>query len=279
MKWYRENLNNKKLHPLLFAAEFHYRFIRIHPFDDGNGRIVRILMNLLLMQKMLPPVIVKTKDKENYYRSLQQAESGQLEVFFNYIGEQLTHSLEIMVKAARGEDIEEPEDIDKEIALLKQELSDVEDLREIKNIENVSKVVMHTSKMIFDKILPELRSILDFYREIRFLYIIDEHRFSPSGKNFLEEIESRLSSIGIRNRFAVRFNLIDFKKLVGTPFSDEILFDVDFGQYNYTVSPGKNDSKIVKLYHKKLDEEDIKLIVRENKKSLLKNIKFKLGRK
>ena len=41
VEWYREKAEDPATNPLLLAAEFHYRFIRIHPFDDGNGRTAR----------------------------------------------------------------------------------------------------------------------------------------------------------------------------------------------------------------------------------------------
>ena len=43
--WYEKEVQNEEKHPVLFATEFHYRFVRIHPFDDGNGRVARLLMN------------------------------------------------------------------------------------------------------------------------------------------------------------------------------------------------------------------------------------------
>ncbi|MGV3601044.1 MAG: Fic family protein [Dyadobacter fermentans] len=64
--WYREQESDPAINPILLAAEFHYRFIRIHPFDDGNGRTARILMNFILMKFNFPPVIIKTADKANY---------------------------------------------------------------------------------------------------------------------------------------------------------------------------------------------------------------------
>ena len=55
----------KKLHPIDFAAWLHYRFVNIHPFIDGNGRVARLLMNLALLQAgyvitIIPPVIRPT---------------------------------------------------------------------------------------------------------------------------------------------------------------------------------------------------------------------------
>ncbi len=120
ISWFRDN--NNKQHPLITAAVFHYKFILIHPFDDGNGRVARILMNFIFMMHGLPPAIIRTERKDDYYTALAYADSGELNKFTEYIGEQEIASLELMLKAARGEMIEEPEDIDKKIYELNRKI-------------------------------------------------------------------------------------------------------------------------------------------------------------
>ena len=122
INWFREKCAQKEFNAIFLAAEFHYKFIRIHPFDDGNGRTARILMNFILMKFNFPPVIIKTEDKDNYFAVLQQADAGNLEAFVDYIAKNLVYSLEIMIAGAKGESIEEDDDLDKEIALLEQKL-------------------------------------------------------------------------------------------------------------------------------------------------------------
>jgi Fic family protein len=61
MLWYKEEIGYSSVNPIILSAEFHYKFVRIHPFDDGNGRIARILMNFILMQFGFPPAIIKTE--------------------------------------------------------------------------------------------------------------------------------------------------------------------------------------------------------------------------
>jgi Fic family protein len=111
MNWYSEQRQNRDTIPVLLAAEFHYRFIRIHPFDDGNGRTARLLMNFILMSYSYPPVIIKTTDKTQYFNVLQLADAGNIEPFINYIAENLSVSLEIMIKGAKGENIEKEDDL------------------------------------------------------------------------------------------------------------------------------------------------------------------------
>ena len=54
IEWHRREKDT--LHPVILAALLHYEFVNIHPFDDGNGRMSRILMNLVLLQNGYPPV-------------------------------------------------------------------------------------------------------------------------------------------------------------------------------------------------------------------------------
>jgi Fic family protein len=59
------------------AFEAHRRLVEIHPFNDGNGRTARLLMNLVLLRGGYPPVAVRPEDRLEYIRSLQQEQAGQ----------------------------------------------------------------------------------------------------------------------------------------------------------------------------------------------------------
>ncbi len=53
-------------------AKFHLEFEHIHPFNDGNGRIGRVIINYQLMELGLPPIIIRDKEKMIYYKSFQE---------------------------------------------------------------------------------------------------------------------------------------------------------------------------------------------------------------
>ncbi len=119
--FHNESAINKEVHPLWHAAMMHYKLVSIHPFDDGNGRIARLLMNYVLLKNNLPPVIIKNKNKKEYLMALNKADTGDFDAFVLFIGYQLLWSLEISIKAAKGESIDEEGDLNKKIKLLKKE--------------------------------------------------------------------------------------------------------------------------------------------------------------
>jgi Fic family protein len=70
IQWYRTEEERKELHPVQLAAIFHFRFVTLHPFDDGNGRISRLLMNMILMRAGYAPAIIRLEDREQYIYAL-----------------------------------------------------------------------------------------------------------------------------------------------------------------------------------------------------------------
>lgn len=83
-------------HAALAAAAAHYEFVRIHPFDDGNGRGARILMNLILIERGYPPCVIRREDRAAYLDALQKADAGDHQPFARFILESLAQTLEAM---------------------------------------------------------------------------------------------------------------------------------------------------------------------------------------
>ena len=120
--WYRRQEDEGE-HPIIIAATFHYRFTRIHPFDDGNGRMARLLMNMILIKHGYTVAVVPVEQRDQYIGMLEQADKTEdLVEFIAYVAHCCKYTLNLHLRAARGEDIEDVEDIDKEIALFKRSL-------------------------------------------------------------------------------------------------------------------------------------------------------------
>ena len=98
----------KDIHPVERAALFHYRFVAIHPFDDGNGRLARLLMNLILMQSGYPICIVKNEHRRQYLNAIELADNHKSKMPFVYfIADELYATEKMMLDTLRGEEKED----------------------------------------------------------------------------------------------------------------------------------------------------------------------------
>lgn len=97
LTWIKKN--EKKLHPVQWAALVHHKLVSIHPFVDGNGRTARLLMNLMLMQKGYPMVIILKNDRKKYYQALEKADRGKTDDIEKFIAQAVERSMSIYIKA------------------------------------------------------------------------------------------------------------------------------------------------------------------------------------
>lgn len=97
--WYGQA--KEKMHPVELAALFHFKFVQIHPFADGNGRTARLLLNFILMGNSFPPAIVKAEmtQRLTYYRALETASvKGDLQPFIELVAQCVEESLTMYLK-------------------------------------------------------------------------------------------------------------------------------------------------------------------------------------
>ena len=74
VNWYNTEEAKGKISPVELATLFHYRYIRIHPFEDGNGRIARLMVNFILARHDYPMIVIRSRDKKNYLEALHRAD-------------------------------------------------------------------------------------------------------------------------------------------------------------------------------------------------------------
>ena len=99
-----EIVSKMKSHDAVVATYLHHRFVEIHPFSDGNGRVARLLTNFYLMKKGYPPIILKKEDRMKYYSCLRKADQGDLKPFANMIAKAVDESLTIYLAIFGGDD-------------------------------------------------------------------------------------------------------------------------------------------------------------------------------
>ena len=131
LQWYNQAETDGNMSPIELASLFHYRYIRIHPFEDGNGRIARLIVNYILYRHGYPMIVVKSNDKNNYLTALNRcdvaigpvpsdgahAELFQITPFIDYMSSCLERALIISIKGAKGERIEDADDWRKNLKL------------------------------------------------------------------------------------------------------------------------------------------------------------------
>ena len=115
--WYNREEVAATLSPIQLASLFHYRYIRIHPFEDGNGRMARLLVNYILCKHGYPMIVVKSTDKNQYLSVLNQcdvavglipsdganAQLNQITPLTNYLSHCLKQSLTLSITTVTSE--------------------------------------------------------------------------------------------------------------------------------------------------------------------------------
>ena len=80
-------------HTVVKAAWLHHRFVQIHPFQDGNGRVARLLASMVLVKDGYFPLHIRRDDREVYLDALERADSGQLEPFIKLLSQRLRQDI------------------------------------------------------------------------------------------------------------------------------------------------------------------------------------------
>lgn len=175
--WYNSAVEEGKLSALELASLFHYRYIRIHPFEDGNGRIARLLVNFILLRAGYPMIIVRSNDKDKYLSALNRcdvtvgltpsdgahAELAQIHPFVEYMESCLERALTLRIKAAKGDEIEEEDDWQKE---LKIKFSPKLNLPE-KSKETVNRVMAHVFLPLIRQVNDNLKSYYSIFQSVK----------------------------------------------------------------------------------------------------------------
>ena len=83
VQWYNEN--REKLHPIKLAALFHGKFEQIHPFEDGNGRVGRFLINVILSNNKYPPLIIRKSQRMSYLKALDNFDKKHTDTLERFV--------------------------------------------------------------------------------------------------------------------------------------------------------------------------------------------------
>ena len=232
--WLRRELESPTLPPVTLAARLHHDFVLIHPFDDGNGRVARLLVNYVLMRAGFLPLIVRTGDKANYLTALQLADAGDLQPLTEYMEALTGWSLRLGIKAAKGESISEPGDVEKEVELFVRHQMDL-GLR----MNRHAWVTPETVQTLFDLSLkPFLLEVETRLAQLRPLFsrhdvnmMLDQSGpHSGPGIAFFGDTKVDLKYPAVFN-----FNFYGYQYAVATPFDFNVQVRIDFTADHYRI--------------------------------------------
>lgn len=243
LEWYNKVSKEGLLTPVELAALLHYRFIRIHPFEDGNGRVARLLVNFVLFRHGYPMLIVQTKDKNNYLRMLNRcdvavglepvqganASLDKVRPFVDYLEKELIHSLEICIKAAKGESIEEEDDFEKKLSLLEKELMVKESMADSFSEEQVWNVLEFVFFPLGEKIIQTLEPLKKWFGHYMVSNLIFKSQAEENGLhlNVVKRNTNNTQLLDyIHNAKVLVFNLI--MKFPKNRILGDISFTVEF---------------------------------------------------
>ena len=80
------------------SALIHHKLVHVHPFEDGNGRVSRLVMNLLILKAGYPLAIILKNDRKRYYRVLSEADSKDYTTLCEFVAQSVIRSLNIYLK-------------------------------------------------------------------------------------------------------------------------------------------------------------------------------------
>jgi Fic family protein len=272
MEWYNTNIEDA----VIVAADLHYKFVCIHPFGDGNGRIARLLMNYHLLKNNLPPVVIKSADKKSYLRALQEADAGDLDSIRAYIAEKLVWSLELSIKAAKAENIDELGDWDKKLDILKKGFKPTFVLQAKKTNEIIKTTIEVNIYDFIDVLLNKFNKIDEFFIHSSVQFCCSKGQTGKQDKvdifsSFFKQITEGDNTL--LERFDINYFLEGYKYNKLDTFDLEFIFIVTLTDYSYSLEIDTNPNfKIEKPYLQEFSEQDFDLIAIEITETLLKKV-------
>ena len=261
VRWFNAEEEKRELSAIELASLLHYRYIRIHPFEDGNGRIARLLFNYVMIKYNYPVVIIKADDKTNYLSTLHQCDVNcgldsdggamalldDIEPFVSYMESRLVYSLDICVRAARGECIDLIGDWKKKLDIKIQSLNEIP-LFSTKIAKEIAEKSMY---VLFVKINEGFKEYEHLFTNIN-RYI--DYKYSKKAE--------QLESLDMLTTFdySVDWKLIISysKKVSVSNVAFTVSVNCDFYERNYviTLNAGVERFSLTKKYNEFITEDD-----------------------
>ena len=265
---YREDSARGEKHVVEIAARFHHEFTAIHPFDDGNGRMTRLLTNLILMQAGFPPVVIRTQERNAYILALSKGDQGELEDITVFIADHLIESMELYLRGARGEEVSEPTDVDKEIAILKRELGHIEAALP-RDASNTRAIVAKQVLPAWERVGPRLASLGELFAETKVsISVAWAKKNLASGFETKKQLPGHIHPSEFEGQMPpdawfqqIQFNAVlhGFTRSGTQPFDVQAQFSWQFDELKYSLIVGiiGRTTRFERIYNEEIPRDDL----------------------
>jgi Fic family protein len=280
IRWYRAEEEKAGLHPVMLAAIFHFRFVTLHPFDDGNGRMSRILMNMILMRSGYVPAIIRMAERPQYLSTLAQAQDGgTIEPFIELVANDTKRSLELLIKAAKGESIEEPDDLDKEIELLKQKIKNDDIVKIDINNQEYRPIWIKEIVKLYISAHTVIQKFSELFEDTETSLYIKNMRYIDS-----DQIIQQLEVMSERGIYLLSYKLSSYKSSYNHfDLSSSIIIHLHEFSYELKLIDCYNEDSFPNTkeyrYDQIINSETINIITNNISKGILKAIKQRTSQK
>lgn len=271
IRWLEKTLSKEDSRLLPILAKLHHEFVLIHPFDDGNGRVARILVNYVLLRQGYPPLIVPTERKKDYLAALRLADAGEITELENFLGNCVIRSLELGIKAAKGENLDEPGDVEKEIELFKRSQESHKDNVKPKSAKAIQWLYEMGLRDFIARLVEKMRIFDDLFVNASITY---EPRIAGSS----EEVQvgfQELVSTGFEghNQFVIHFRFLGYRGEAQSPFNIDTSLVINFGDFEYSINFQGSQMMKKKLYSLPLFSDEATDIFERVQYKIFTNIK------
>jgi Fic family protein len=271
--WLREALEKSELQPIEIASKLHHDFVLIHPFGDGNGRTARILVNYVLMRSGYLPLVVPTQQKDRYLAALRRADTGDLHALTVYLAGCLGKSMERGIAAAKGESIEEEDDLFKEIEVFKRRQHHAPQNVIPKSDQALIELCQNVMVPLLEDYMISMGKLTPLFTQSRLVTWIFKQ-----GAGYQIDLSEWLKRGALHETTAVRFNLslLGFNGTCERSFNVESELFIELGDFHYSIKAAGRSS-IFKRYSERLDEQETKPLIRAALESAFQKIKKETG--
>jgi Fic family protein len=272
VQWLGDEITSGVLHPIALASKLHHDFVLIHPFDDGNGRVARLLVNYVFLRYGYPPIVIRSEDKAAYLTALRKADAGELETLIDYLAAALRGSLSLGIRAAKGESIEELSDVEKELALFVRAQQASKGNEKTPTRQTIAELIEVSLKPFIEKVEATLLKLRPLFRSLEITVQDGLGTATNSGEAVFYEA---FRFVDAGQQLLVTFKFNSYQGNAPIPFDHHIAVGLHFPPAHYTIT---YDHEVVSYpYSSPILGAQADALVAKILASAFEEVKFKSG--